>query len=228
MSRSDELTALEAPERRRPPGKAIALVTLWGAAVALGFFVLVHYSVTPGASADAPAEWPSGTALPLSSEEPTLVMVVHPRCSCSRASIAELSRLMTRLRGRVDAHVLFVQPPGFERAFTQSDLWTGASIIDGVTVHVDEGGREARTFGAHTSGQVYLYEQGGRLLFSGGITPSRSHQGDSVGRQQIVSLVTSAHATAGRSAVYGCRVEDDARDEAPFSLSSLFRAEGAR
>ncbi len=135
-------------------------------------------------------------------------MVAHPHCSCTRASIAELSLLMTRLRGRLAAHVLFLKPEGAAVDWERTDLYQSAAIITGVTVHTDVGGEEVQRFGAATSGQVYLYDSQRRLVFSGGITPSRSHQGDNVGRRRIVDLVTHGSTERDTSTVYGCSLSD--------------------
>ncbi len=68
-----------------------------------------------------------------------------------------------------------------------------------------EDGDEARRFGAATSGHVMLYDAAGRLHFSGGITPARGHEGDSLGRDAVIDLI-EAYRSAGRrcSPVFGC------------------------
>ena len=53
----------------------------------------------------------------------------------------------------------------------------------------DISGDEARRFGAATSGEALLYSPSGKLLFHGGITPSRGHEGGSVGRDALVRCV---------------------------------------
>src|SRR5436190_6315 len=77
--------------------------------------------------------------------------------------------------------------------------------IPGVTVRADVDGEAARRFGAATSGQALLYTADGRLLFSGGITESRGHEGDNAGRSAIAALVLGAEPTKlATSPVYGC------------------------
>ena len=116
---------------------------------------------------------------------------------------------MTRLQGQLTAYVLFTKPDGFDEFWEQTDLWTNASIITGVTLVEDQGMLEGKKFGAKTSGQTYLYAPDGRLLFAGGITPSRSHEGDSVGRRRIISLVERGEADRNVSAVFGCPLSDE-------------------
>jgi hypothetical protein len=133
-------------------------------------------------------------------------MIVHPQCSCSRASLAELSSLMTRLQGRVAAHVLLSTPEGFDEAWARGPLWELASIIPETEVRIDVGSAEADRFGAKTSGQTYLFSPEGELLFAGGITPSRGHQGNSIGRERIIALVTEASIEREVTDVFGCPI----------------------
>ena len=189
------------------------LLPLWLGAVAVGMGMLFAYSLTPGAAAQPPEIWPASTQLRLSEGKSTIVLVAHPRCPCTRASISELSWLMSRLQGQVEGYVLFVKPQGVGRNWEQTDLWRSASILDGVQVIADEGGVESKKFGAYTSGQVYLYDRQGALMFSGGITPTRSHQGDNVGRRRVVHYVTQGSAERDTSAVYGCALNDEVSSE---------------
>jgi len=119
---------------------------------------------------------------------------------------------MTRCEAKVAATVLFVKPEGFDEGWEHTDLWQEAARIPGVSVVSDEGGEAAR-FGAFTSGQALLYDSNGNLLFSGGITSARGHEGDNNGVNAIQSLVASAGADAGPRAesttpVFGCPLQD--------------------
>ncbi len=191
----------------RPPWRAIAiLVAAWLALVGSGSGALYAYSTKPGAGADAPARWPSSVPFEPSINHHTLVMIAHPKCSCTRATIAELARLLRRLSSRLEAHVLFVIPPGVESGFQDTDLYHRTARIPGVTVHDDPGGVVAERFGAKTSGQVLLFGIDRKLRFAGGLTPSRSHEGDSVGKRRIIELVESGETDRGVSDVYGCEL----------------------
>lgn len=192
---------------------------LWLALVGAGSAVLLDYGLTPGVAGRAPARWPRGSALSLKRHEATLVtneaapvmneatlvMVVHPHCSCSRASLSELLALMTTAAGKVEAYVLFVRPPGVPRGWERTDLWRQAAAIPSVTVISDDAGREAARFGAATSGQTMLYDRDGALEFSGGITAARGQYGNSAGSIAIVALLDGARQRApGHTPVYGC------------------------
>jgi hypothetical protein len=177
---------------------------LWLAAAVAGMGLLWEYSVTPGAAGDPPSGWPAASRIPHRPDSLTLIMAVHPQCPCSRASIGELSALMARTGGRLHAWVIFVRPPGFGDNWVKSDLWQSASAIPGVTSLVDDG-REARLFGATTSGQTMVYDGGGRLLFTGGVTAARGHWGDNAGASAITALLNDPAPRANeKTPVYGC------------------------
>jgi hypothetical protein len=78
------------------------------------------------------------------------------------------------------------------------------SQLDGVQVVEDPDGRKARQFGARTSGQVLLYSEKGQLLMSGGITPSRGHEGSSAGGETIRQYMRGRAVEAIRTPVFGC------------------------
>jgi hypothetical protein len=142
-----------------------------------------------------------------------LVMAVHPQCPCSRASIRELEVLMARSGGGLTARVLFIRPRGTTDEWVHSDTWRAAQEIPGVSVIIDEEGREARAFGATASGQVAVYDAGGRLAFRGGITASRGHEGDNDGLDAILSLVRHGGPRIFTTHVYGCPLFS--KDEMP-------------
>lgn len=187
---------------------------LWLSMIAAGVGTLWSYESTPGASASAPGSWPATSRIKPDANRATLIMLAHPHCPCTRASIAELSRLMTQARGRVTAYVLFIKPQGFSDEWVQSDLWASAAAIPDVTPVMDDGGTEAALFHAQTSGQTVLYDAAGNLLFRGGITSARGHAGDNAGRTAIVSLLTSEETEARDTPVFGCPLF--ARTECPM------------
>lgn len=182
----------------------LAVCALWLSAAGVGVGLLWDYENTPGSAAAAPARWPDGSRLRRSDEGATLVLLAHPHCPCTRASIGELSRLMAQAEGRLTAYVLFVKPRGFAVEWEKTDLWSGAAAIPGVGVVRDDEGVEALHFRAATSGQVTLYDRAGSLLFSGGITSARGHAGDNAGRAAIVSLLNADEAGPRGTPVFGC------------------------
>ena len=188
----------------------IASVALWLSVVAGGLAMVAAYDNRPGVSTKAAASWPEASRLDRTTDRPTLVMVVHPRCDCSRASIAELAELMARAAVRPRAYVAILKPSGLPEDWDVTGIRQAAMRIPGVKVIRDEAGGEARSFGAQTSGQTFLYDAGGRLIFSGGITAARGHIGENAGRTAILALLNHEPVDAPTSSVFGCSLSSPA------------------
>jgi hypothetical protein len=182
----------------------IAAGACWLGAVGTGLFVLMQYDNTPGDPARAPQRWPSASAIARQEGRPTLLMLAHPQCDCTRASLGELAELLARAPGRARAYVLFVRPEGVPAGWERSGLWDRAASIPDVTVMSDPAGFEALRFGVQTSGQTLLYDETGALVFSGGITAARGKSGNSAGRAAIVAWLNGETPEEDASPVFGC------------------------
>lgn len=197
---------------------AISMTLLWVAALAWGTHAVWSYAARPGVAAvAAPQMWPRDDGLlTLDASRPTLVVFVHPRCPCTRATVSALAELVGKARGRLAARALVVKPGDAESGWERSPIVDATRAIPGVEVLVDEHGSLADRFDAATSGQVLLYGVDGRLLFRGGLTRGRGEVGDSDGARAVLELVAPAVVAVpghtGRPAstakvetpVYGC------------------------
>lgn len=189
-----------APERRW-----LWIATLvWLLAAVAGLSVLWKYDNEPGVAATAPARWPAASAIARTPGKPTLILFAHPHCSCTPASLSELSEVLARATTRPATYVVFLKPEGFTEGWEQTSLWKTAASIPGVTLVRDDDGREARRFGSATSGQTLLYDTDGARQFSGGITGSRAHAGDNAGRRSLVALLGGERTTVASTSVFGC------------------------
>lgn len=152
-------------------------------------------------------KWPAEATHPLSAHRPTLVMFVHPDCSCSGASLEELSRLMVTRRGEVALQIWFYQPIAGYESWLESPLRKVAQALPDAAVLTDFDGREAHRFGAETSGYVALYAPDGTRLFGGGITLARGHRGTSVGERAIARWVRG-EPDLSVAPVFGCKIQE--------------------
>jgi hypothetical protein len=185
---------------------------LWLIVVGTGFGILLRYSSTRGDETRTLAVWPSSSRLSRASDRWTLLMFLHPNCPCSRASVAELGRLMSRVRGRVATKVVFVRPEGVSPELVEDGLRVQASGLPD-TVVLDDTNGEMERFGAETSGAVLLYDPSGTLMFSGGLTAVRGHEGNSFGQERIVALVTTGAADRADSPVFGCSLAEKKEEQ---------------
>jgi hypothetical protein len=189
----------------------VVIVSAWLAALAAGERVLLNYEFEAGADAAPPSKWPAQSKIPSPADLPVIVVVAHPKCPCTRATIEELAVLMAHLHGRAAATVVFVRPDGLLTDWEKTDLWRSAARIPGVNVMSDPAGLEASLFGAKASGQTLLYDRQGNLRFSGGITEFRGHSGDNAGRSAIDSLVMTGSSVTTHTSVYGCSLQNPER-----------------
>jgi hypothetical protein len=180
------------------------LGAIWLGAAAGGLWTLWRYDNSPGEAARAPEAWPALSTLGRATDRPTLVMLAHPQCTCTRASLGELAEAIARARTPPKTYILFMTPTHFADGWEQTDLWRTAAALPGVTVVRDDDGRAARHFGAATSGQTLLYDVEGVLVFSGGITGARAHAGDNLGRQSLIALLNREPASRSGTSVFGC------------------------
>jgi len=183
----------------------VASATLvWAVSVVAGMAMLWNYASRGNAPGATPAQWPPASALTRSTGRYTVVVVVHPHCACSRATIGELAVLMARTARHADAYALFVQLAGFDDRWVETDLWQSAAAIPGVSPVRDRLGNEARRFGAETSGQTIVYGPDGKLLFSGGITLARGHAGDNAGLTSVIEAIGGNASRRMGTSVFGC------------------------
>ena len=201
----DNTVAPPTPSRSTARVWVCGLTLLWLAGVGYGLWVLWAYDNRPGVAATAPGRWPAQTSLTQSRNGSTLVLVAHPQCTCTRASLDELAEILARAAAsRPKTYVLFLKPSNLEDGWEQTDLWRRAAALPDVTVVRDVDGAEARRFGVETSGQTLVYDARGALIYSGGITGSRGHAGENAGELALVALLTRGGADRNTANVFGC------------------------
>ena len=191
----------------------LVLLVAWVATVVAGSAWVWHYKTTPGIASGPPATWPAEVGLRHAGN--TLVVTFHPLCSCSQATASELARLIASLGERRPAvYALFIDhnpgnsPSRAELRPRNSGLWQRVASIPGVTVVADPEGRLTRMFRAETSGDVIAYSASGALLFHGGLTAARGHEGDSFGRQRLLAVLGGGTPDSRTSPVFGCALHD--------------------
>lgn len=105
---------------------------------------------------------------------------------------------------KIDLRIVMLRPAGVPEGWERTDLWISAQAISRALVMSDPEGQEAAGFGVSTSGTAILYDASGRLVFHGGITPSRGHEGPSGGGTAIAAFLAHEQMQTTHSEVYGC------------------------
>ncbi len=183
----------------------VAAAAVWGWGVKYGFT-----TNTPPSHALSEG-WPSETRVARDPGRPTLMLFLHPRCPCSRATLAELEGVVHDPRVATGNPPQLVTvatiPPGATSAWTDSSLVKRAERLPGMELLWDEEGVEAARFGAVSSGTVMLFDQQGRKCFAGGITAARGHEGDNTGQDQLIeALLHQGETNLRTTPVFGCRL----------------------
>ena len=212
MSAATHAGAVEAQKDLPASRWWVVLVLGWLVASTLGLGMLWQDAALPGATGATPAHWPSASRLRLAEGRSTLVMFAHPACSCTRASMSELARLLTEVGDQVDASVVIFRPAEVPAGWDARALSTRAEEI-GAHVIWDDAGEEAQRFGAETSGFVVAYAPEENLLYAGGITVARGHQGASLGFQRLLQALDEAPRVAASGGVFGCDIAGTSNGE---------------
>jgi hypothetical protein len=187
----------------------IFIIALWFLLVLGGTFLLMKYQSAPGSDRlSSSSTFPSNSRLTLDPAQFTLILFAHPKCPCTRASIQELDRLMSKNQGKIKAYVIFARPAEMSAEWTDTDLKEHARRISGVEVLIDEEDAEILTFNAQTSGLTLLYDPAGKLRFRGGITFGRGMEGDSEGGEIISAILRGENPANDLTPVFGCALQN--------------------
>jgi len=188
----------------------IVTTGVWVGGLGLFGLRMFSFSYTPGKISSAPATLPDDLRHDSNDQRLTLLMFAHPRCPCTRATLAELARTLASAPGNPDLRIFFFIPVDQSDDWVHGWNWNTAAEIHGASVSIDVDGVIARRCYATTSGQILLYDASGRLLFSGGITSGRGHEGDNPGADIVLALLRGEPtATVQSTSVFGCPLTAD-------------------
>lgn len=178
---------------------------LWAATVGAMYRTVRRFETTPGRAAAAQASWPAESTIARPEGAWTLVTLIHPHCSCSRATVEELELILEKAPPSVRSIVLVYRPSEFSPKWQNTEVVRAAHRLPRTRVVTDLDAHEARLFGGFTSGQTFLYDGDGRLRFFGGVTALRGHAGLNSGVAAVVRIAKSGSGQ-GSHPVFGCAI----------------------
>lgn len=193
----------------------------WILALAAGFWILIRFTYKGAWPQESPAQWPRDSRIPFTSGAPQLLLFAHPHCPCSRATFADLDRLVASMPVQPMIRVFFVRPRGCPPGWERSENWDLAAHIPGAIVTCDVDGAEAARFGARLSGAVLLFDADGALRFSGGINGERGHEGCSAGSQAILAILAGRQTDTSQAPVFGCPLFDSGQSASRSTAEPL-------
>ena len=186
------------------------ITSLWLLALIPGVHYLLAFEGTSGRTGIAPSDWHTLALSSGDAHSPTLLVALHPKCSCSNATLTELEEAALTF-GRPANTIFLIDPPqGTSFDWRQITSYREAQKALLATVVIDTDGKLAADFGAFTSGDVLLYsaeDSHGRrsLRFSGGVTGARGMVGPNSGVEALVAAFHNSSSKPPSSApVFGC------------------------
>ena len=195
------------PAIGKPKIKIFLPLVIWLLSVGIGLFFLVNYSYTSTADPLTRLSWPTESNLEDASSKQHLLIFLHPKCTCSTASVNELHRVLAQLtENELEVTAVVYCPENEPEEWAHTELWRRAAEIDGASMRIDSGGKEASQFGVTTSGHVFLFDADNQLRFSGGVTNARSHEGPSLGSSKLIAALHGKSTVIAGIPVFGCKL----------------------
>ncbi len=179
-------------------------MAIWVVVVVFGMRSLMLYGSNAGADGLAPERWPESAECRRDANRMNLLMFLHPKCFCSRASLSELEKLQSHFNDQISVKIIFWIPDSVSEDWKQCALWKKVQGMVGVEGIQDSSGKLASRFGAKTSGQVVLYDQQGWLKFQGGVTAMRGEEGSNAGVEMIKTVIRKSDSRISSTPVFGC------------------------
>lgn len=151
----------------------------WLVSTLAGVAWLSLYANRQGEIGRTAERWPADAGFARQPARATLVVALHPGCGCSRATLEQLDRILAARPHALEIVALIAR---YDNLPAAADVLSDPlSRLRGIARVVDDRAHLARRFGLLTSGHALLYDEAGRLRYSGGLTASRGHAGRSGG-----------------------------------------------
>lgn len=188
------------------------LVFICCTGIAIGFALLYAHDSKPGLQFASPSLWPSDVEIERPMDVSSLLIFVHPQCPCTFASLAELERVVGQSGSSLETIVILNAPAEKLEEWMQTSVANRAKGISRARIVVDGDGKLSAKFRVTVSGQCLLYSPNGQLLFQGGLTASRGHEGESAGQSVLMHLIAHPERDALSNQqvreipVYGCEL----------------------
>lgn len=176
-----------------------------------GFVTLTDYSSRPAPHTDVLAELPADVHFETSQADknsPTILLFYHPKCPCTLASARCLARLASRFNGSPNFYAYAYCPAEEPDTWIASSTTDELRTINNVTIFPDRNAEKCKQFGVRISGHILVYNSAGKLVFSGGITPYRGHEGGSMAAMDFIQHANGKVLEPSCWPTFGCSILD--------------------
>jgi hypothetical protein len=182
----------------------IFLIVLWVVLFLSAYLFSINYSIKTE-KVDKENQTTDLVKRYLSSGQRVLFFFIHPKCSCTLASIDEFKDLLKDEYKDIKIVAIVSTRSSVDNEFMYSESTNLIKELNQVEIFYDIGAIETQKLGIKTSGHLLFYDSLGNLLYSGGITVSRGHRGESVGKMELSRRMKSSNNYQKYMAdAYGC------------------------
>ncbi|SMP75553.1 AhpC/TSA family protein [Neorhodopirellula lusitana] len=177
----------------------------------VGMSQLMSYSNTPGETRTTvpqviPTELISTTLSDEKRAQSKVLVFYHPHCPCTRATIRSLQRLESMFAPDTQIVGYAYQPASKDDNWIETTTTQALRSLQNATVLADRDAQACEDFEIVTSGHVLVYDHNGELKFSGGITPSRGHEGSCASGTAFLNSVNGKTNAEQSWPVFGCPI----------------------
>jgi hypothetical protein len=190
--------------RLSPKFTQMSVLAVWTVVMSAGFFALFAYEFKAADASAGGDTWPDTTGVLHSKNKTTLLFFAHAKCPCTAASVAELNRLLSAYGNQFDTTAVLVVPDGAGKDWENTAVAAAIRRLPDTVVIVDRSGAVARAFGARTSGETMVFGKNKALLFRGGVTASRGHEGSNQGIAALKEIASTRETSTVQFPVFGC------------------------
>lgn len=143
-----------------------------------------------------PGEHRSGVATPPKGEDLRAVMLVHPDCPCTEASLNLYLNAVNKTKSPLKTLIVIPGPSRSSRNITL------ARTIPNSQLKFLSAEDISKQYGISTSGHLLVWN-GQKLVFSGGVTDARGEEVAAGAFDELTAVLGSTKA-AGETPVFGC------------------------
>ncbi|MCC9601701.1 hypothetical protein LOC67_14170 [Stieleria sp. JC731] len=140
-----------------------------------------------------------------------ILFFYQPGCPCTVAAARNLQRISPLLDPHPDILAFAYQPDNAPSNWLKKRSTETLNRITSTKVIIDTNGKIAGSLGVKTSGHCIVYSKARGVIFSGGLTPLRGHEGTGPSLTQFTHCINDQDEPFTEWPVFGCSIADNAQ-----------------
>ncbi len=133
-----------------------------------------------------------------------VVMALHPKCPCTRTTLAELERLLAIESQSTRCTFLVSMPSNQSLSWIDTDTTSFAKNLPNSFLVIDVDSKVSHQLGLKNSGALLVVQSDGTISFSGGITSGRTCSVKNPGSEAVLALIRREPLQDITTPTFGC------------------------